>query len=120
MNAMVFKHSAPDPVGMVLGTRFNRFVSRTGIDGLAKENGYGRLDILAVHARTPGNCQFTKFIKACKQNYKTICIWHVDNPFLPSVLERYGFEPALEVSGLADGEILIGYRWDFISALERP
>jgi hypothetical protein len=112
MNKTVFSREEPDYISQMLGTRFNRFESLCGICGLAKDNGFGRLELLAVSSNDPGNGQFREFIKLCKSHYQTICVWHVDNPFLGPCLERYGFYFTTEISGLSDGEILEGYRWD--------
>lgn len=110
MNKAVFKHSAPDPVGQLLGTGYDRFESVRGIDGLGKEKD-GRLDVLAVHATKPGTGQFRAFIGHCKQHYRTVCVWEIFNPTVEQALKKYGFTEAHEIDGMT-GEQLKGYRWD--------
>lgn len=100
----------PDPVGELLGTGYLRFQSPTGIDGLAKENG-DRLDLLAINALIPGIGQFRRFIRRCKREYETICIWEVWNSWLPEVLQQYGFRAHSE-KDRDTGERLEGYRYD--------
>lgn len=106
----VFSSLTPDPVGKILGTRFNQFTSITGIDGLCRDNGHGQLELLAVHAATRGKGQFRRFIKYLKYEYQTICVWHVENPLLDIVLPRYGFRREVMVDEF--GETLTGWRWD--------
>lgn len=105
----------PDPVGQLLHTGYMRFYSPFGIDGLAKTKP-DRLDLLAVFADRPGTGQFRRFIAQAKLEYKTICIWHIANPVLESVLARYGFNPETEIQG--DGEAIAGRRWDAINNQE--
>lgn len=99
----------PDPVGAILGTGYYRFSSPVGIDGLCKVNG-GRLDLLAVISREPSKGHLREFLRQAKEHYRTVCVWHVDNPALGPALERYGFTPETEIQ--PDGEIVPGYRWD--------
>jgi hypothetical protein len=99
----------PDPCAQVLGTGYSQFNSPSGIDGLAKWTD-DRLDLLAVVTPTPGRGQFREFIKSAERHFRTICIWEVWNPWLESVLKRYGFTQETEVLGT--GEIVNGFRWD--------
>lgn len=99
----------PDPAGTILGTGFKRFYSRSGIDGLARENG-DRLDILAVVANKPGKGQFRSFIATCQKQYRTVCVWGIFNPLLEEILGRYGFTPETEIDQW--GMPLVGMRWD--------
>lgn len=95
----------------ILGTGYRQFNSPSGIGGLAKEKEDGnRLDILAVHSETPRAGQFRQFIGQCKEQYKTICVWVVDNITLRAALIRYGFTEETEVQ--PDGEYVNGFRWD--------
>ncbi len=110
MNATLFTRWEPDPVGRMLGTGFNRFESVAGVDGLAKDNGHGMIELLAVHSRVKGKGQFRRFIALLKEQNQTICVWHVDNPMLGPALLRYGFKPETTIDGF--GETLTGYRWD--------
>lgn len=102
----------PDPIGLILGTGYMRFEAPCGVDGLAKTDAIegGRIDILAVHARTPGKGQFREFIQQCKQHYGTICVWEDWNPAIGPALQRYGFTPETEIQG--NGEAVNGWRWD--------
>lgn len=100
----------PDPVGKMLGTRFDQFRSNVGIDGLARYNGNGMIELLAVHARTPGKGQFRRFIANLKKEYKTICVWEISNPLLETVLPRYGFKREVTID--SNGETLAGFRYD--------
>lgn len=109
MSKSVLGKVSPDMAGMMLQTGYNRFSSPVGIDGLAKVNG-DRLDILAVHAATPGFGQFREFMKLCKKQFNTICIWEIWNPSLEAALLRYGFTPQTEITGW--GETVHGLRWD--------
>jgi hypothetical protein len=99
----------PDEVGKILGTGFMRFQTDIGVDGLATEDGE-KFELLAVRAMFVRHGRFREFIRQLKEHYKTICVWHPDNPILPPVLERYGFKPDLKIMG--DGEVVKGYRWD--------
>lgn len=99
----------PDPVGLLLGTGYQRFASPFGIDGLCIVTATC-LDLLAVEARTPRHGHFRHFIQQCKNRFQEIVIWHVDNPILKSALIRYGFEPTLQIG--PDGERIPGFRWE--------
>jgi hypothetical protein len=103
---------SPDPIGVALGTNYQRFTTDYGLHGLVKISG-NRLEILAVHSDYPERGYFREFIKAAKQNFKTICIWHVNSIALDYCLPRYGFRPWSEKQ-LCQGEweTLTGYRWD--------
>ncbi len=98
----------PDPAGQLLNTGYDRFESETGIHGLAKSE-ENRLDILAVVAMEEGTGQFREFIKQCKAEYTTVCIWEVWNPQLQEVLPRYGFQRTTEFQV---DEVTHGWRWD--------
>ncbi len=100
----------PDWIGALLGTSYQRFSSPTGMNGLAKVS-KDRIDILAVDAMIPGTGQFRTFIDQCKQEFETVCIWEVWNPWLHEVLQRYGFR-AVEEKDPDTGEELKGYRYD--------
>lgn len=110
MNRTVFTHDEPDPVSVVLRTRFNRFKSISGCDGLARETTPEHIEILAVHARKVGTGQFRRFVKMLKHQYDIICVWHVSNPMLDEILPRYGFSAETTIDEF--GEVLTGYRWD--------
>lgn len=97
----------PDTWGEILGTGFMRFRSSCGISGLAREID-GALHLLVVETINPGQGQFRSFITCAKVNYRAIYVWQVWNPWLPAVLERYGFS---EASMILDGELLTGYVW---------
>lgn len=86
-----------------------RFETEMGVDGLATEDGE-KFELLAVNSVFKGRGLFRKFISQLKMDYKTICVWHPDNPILPPALERYGFKPDVKIMG--DGEEVHGYRWD--------
>lgn len=110
---MVFKQSCPDPIAQILGTGFERFRTKFGVSGLAKESENGkRLEILAVNSDAQGCGYFRNFIDVCKQHYRTVCVWSIFNPIVSAALERYGFTPETEILG--DGETVQGYRWDRI------
>ena len=106
----IFIRITPDVIGSILHTRMDRFESVAGIDGLLRDNGYGHLELLAVHANNLRTGQFRTFIKQCQQHYRSIVIWHITNPFLPSVLKRYGFDDEVTVDEF--GDPVIGMRWD--------
>lgn len=109
----VLGSTGPDPTAVLLGTGYVRFSSQTGIDGLAKLVGH-TLEILAVHARKQGTGQFRNFITQAKEEYLTIKLWHVWNPFLEAALDRYGFRLVKErvVFVDASSEVIEGWRWD--------
>lgn len=109
MNPKIFTHHEPDPVGLRLQTFFNRFDSRFGVGGLAKENG-DRLDILAIHSEKQRCGQCRSFIAACKLEYRTICVWHVDNAILKAALTRWGFMPEVKID--MQQMLVDGMRWD--------
>ena len=94
-------------VSKMLGTGYSNFESPSGVRGLAKTDG-DRLDILAVESDIQGAGQFRLFIRLCKQEFRSIYVWHVLNPHMNAILRRYGFLPIQETH---DGEVLNGYRW---------
>ena len=99
----------PDPIGIMLGTGYNRFESPIGLAGLAKWTDE-RLDLLAVHTRQKRKGHFRDFIARAKTVWQTICVWHDDNPLVGEALARYGFSRETEIQG--DGEMVTGWRWD--------
>lgn len=115
----VMVNLGPDPTGLILHTGYYRFTTRwngvsMGIGGLAKWTEQldpeSRLDVLAIHADSPGRGEFRTFIKRAKQQFRTICVWITLNPSIAPVLVRYGFKPEMELQG--DGETVDGWRWD--------
>lgn len=100
---------SPDPAGEILCTRYKRFRSPSGIDGLARRDGM-TLELLAVIANEPGTGQFRRFIKQAQERFTTICIWHDLNPALGVILSKYGFTPEDDVDEF--GQKLSGWRWD--------
>lgn len=110
MNPAIFKSFEPDPAGVILQTRFQHFTSHAKVHGLARDNGNGMIEILAVVASKKRKGQFRRFIADLEKHYRTICIWHVENEFLPAVLLRYGFKHELTVDEF--GDRLEGFRWD--------
>ena len=111
MNPNVFTSCYPDPIGQMLGTGMNRFESRHGICGLAKETEAGKtIEILAVESVFAGAGNFRRFIHTCQENYSAICVWHICNPILEKALLRYGFTPETDIA--PDGEVMRGLRWD--------
>jgi len=105
----VLGKTSPDPVGVMLGTRMERFVSPTCIEGLARATG-DRLDVLAVRNPTEERGRFRNFIAAAKLEYKTICVFSIENPAVHSALLRYGFTPDVEIDQFGDTQELL--RWD--------
>lgn len=110
MNSLVFTSEQPDPIANMLGTRFNRFETAVGIEGLAREDHPEKIEVLAVASTDEGKGQFRSFIELLKQHYKIICIWHDMNPILTEALKRYGFEHEVTVDEF--GELLTGWRWE--------
>lgn len=104
----LFTSWEPDPLGVLLGTGFNRFNTRVGIDGLAKITG-SKLEILAVHAKTKGVGQFRDFITFAKRQFSHIYVWQDDNPIVTNALQRYDFTPAYTIE--AGGEVVAGWEW---------
>lgn len=109
MNSKIFTSWKEDDYGKILGTQMMKFESVCGVGGLARENG-DCIELLAVASFIEGKGMFRDFIALCKQHYKTICIWHVDNPKLPPALLRYGFQPDLMIDRF--GFTMKGFRWD--------
>jgi hypothetical protein len=105
----VLGKTSPDPMGLILETRFDRFVSPTGIEGLARATG-DRLDVLAVHNDTGMTGRFRDFIAAAKLEYRTICILAIKNQAIHAALLRYGFTPDVEIDQFGDTQELL--RWD--------
>lgn len=103
----VLGQTTPDPLGLMLGTDFDRFESPYGIDGLARVSG-SELELLAVVTDTPGEGQFRQFITACKAQFESIRVFEIWNDALAHTLERYGFTPFTTTE---NGEPLSGYRW---------
>lgn len=98
-----------DPVGAMLNTRMQRFVSPTGIEGLARVAG-DRLDVLAVINPTGLRGRFRAFIAAAKIEYQTICVFAIENPIVDQALRRYGFTLDVEIDQFGDVQELL--RWD--------
>ncbi len=107
---MILGKVIPDAAGKILGTGFDRFVSPIGIEGLAKDNGAGQLDLLAVINPTDERGLFRRFIAEAKLEYETICVWAIENPALYAALLRYGFLPEQTIDRF--GVPLEGLRWD--------
>src|ERR1051325_12094400 len=82
----------PDPIGVMLDTGYMRFVSSTGIEGLAKTTGR-QLDVLAVVNPTGKPSSFRNFIAQAKTEFDTINVWVIENPVVADALKRYGFTP---------------------------
>lgn len=100
-----------DFAGQILGTGYQQFFSRSGIDGLARvrEN---TIELLAMVSNDPGKGQFRNFIAALKKQYDAIYVWVIWNEDLIPVLERYGFETATlteEIQGVV--ETVTGMKW---------
>ena len=104
-----FETWKPDPVGLILGTGYMRFTTAHGIDGLARLDGEGGLDCLAVIAREPGKGQFRRFIAAAKKSFRRVAVWEDWNPVIGKALKRYKFRRARCVE--ADGEVSEGWEW---------
>lgn len=127
MNAMLGK-TEPDPFGQLLGTGFQRFKSHCGVNGLAKEIGQMRLEVLAVESTKPGTGQLRKFVELTKKNYKGVIFWEVWNEDLSKALVRYGFRPVEKtdefetISGLGWGDWLECqfYSWSFVQNKPAP
>jgi hypothetical protein len=87
----LFDVLTPDPVGEILGTGFQRFaVHRFELNGLLKITG-DSLEILAVVSENEDRGNFRDFIDACKDRFREVIVWHIDNPIVESALSRYGF-----------------------------
>jgi len=99
----------PDPFSKALGTNMDRFLSPTGVRGLARMDD-SHLILLAVDAIEPGTGQFKAFIKQAKRECSAISVWHVFNPMLIKVLKRYGFKYRVETDQNT-GERIPAYRW---------
>lgn len=105
----VLGKTSPDPIGVMLGSHMNRFISPTGIEGLANAAGH-RLNVLAVVNRTSNRGCLRAFIAQAKLEYKTICVLAVDNRVLHSALLRYGFSADVEIDQFGDIQHML--RWD--------
>lgn len=103
----------PDPVGVLLGTGYQRFETADGMAGLAKVTG-DRLDVLAVVAARAGEGKFRRFIAAAKRAFAVVAVWEDWNPIIGGALQRYGFQPATQTE--ADGEVIHGWQWVIQSA----
>ena len=104
-----FTSYEPDPIGVLLGTGYNRFETADGVNGLAKITG-DRLDVLAVVASRPSEGQFRRFIAAAKSAFKIVAVWEDWNPIISGALKRYGFHPA--TCAETDGEGNHGWQWE--------
>jgi hypothetical protein len=111
----IFKHVEPDYLSAILKTRFDRFESHCGIQGLMRLTTDPGIELLAIHAKKIRTGQFRTFIQQLKQEYRFICIWHIDNPWLENVLARYGFLRERIVDEF--GDPLTGMRWDAVDNL---
>ena len=108
--APIFLRIEPDYLSAILKTRFDRFEAHCGIQGLMRLTPDPGIELLAIHAKKIRTGQFRLFIQQLKQEFRFISIWHIDNPFLPSVLKRYGFDPEVIVDEF--GDPMTGMRWD--------
>jgi len=90
---------------------FDNGVDQIGVmlGGLARWTD-SRLDILAIHSDQENTGQCRWFFKDAKRQFKTICVWAINDQVLQAALERYGFTPQTEIDG--KGEVLTGMRWD--------
>ena len=111
----IFKHIEPDYISAILHTRFDRFESTSGIQGLMRLTPDPGIELLAIHAKKIRTGQFRLFIQQLKQGYRFISIWHIDNPWLENVLARYGFLRERIVDEF--GDPLTGMRWDAVDNL---
>lgn len=98
-----------DPIGVTLETRMQRFKSGIGLEGLARVDG-NRLNVLAVYNPTDRRGLFRAFITEAKLEFKTICVWAIENPAVHAALLRYGFTPDVEIDQFGDTQELL--RWD--------
>lgn len=105
----VLGHTIPDPIGLMFGTRMERFESSTGLEGLARATG-DRLDVLAVRNPTSRRGLFRAFIAAAKLEYRTICVLAIENQIVHEALLRYGFTADVEIDQFGDTQELL--RWD--------
>lgn len=87
----VLGHTKPDPAASIIGTGFIRFLTCSGVAGLARLTVPGILDILAVQSSRPGTGQFRAFICAAKLHFTHIRIFEVWSDRLKKCLPRYGF-----------------------------
>lgn len=101
--------TTPDVVSLIWQTGFERFQSPNGLEGLARVAG-DRLDVLAVSNSTGKRGLFREFIAQAKLEYKTICVWVIENPIIHDALLRYGFTPDIEIDQFGDTQQLL--RWD--------
>jgi hypothetical protein len=105
----ILGQTSPDPIGVMLDTRMERFTSPCGLEGLARATG-DRLDVLAVRNPTGIPGRFRAFIAAAKLEYRTICVLSIENPAIHAALLRYGFTPDVEIDQFGDTQELL--RWD--------
>lgn len=105
----ILGQTTADPIGVMLDTRMQQFKSPCGLEGLARATG-DRLDVLAVENNTGRSGRFRAFIAAAKLEYRTICVWAIENPAVHAALLRYGFTPDVEIDQFGDTQELL--RWD--------
>lgn len=101
----------PDWIAEVMNVpeehRFMRFDAGPVI-GLARLKGK-HLEILAIESSMPGSGHFGAFVARLRTECDSITFWQIWNPWLPSVLERYGFKG---VHGTDyEGKGMTGMRW---------
>lgn len=94
-----------DPFAEMLDTGFSQFISPSGLSGLAKFDDE-MLTILAIDSSRSGSLR--RFMGLAKENFEYIRILEVWNPWLSSVLERYGF---VKFHGCPDLALVDGYEW---------
>lgn len=102
---------------MAVRTRYRSFTACCGMCGLARDNGSGMIEVLAVVATRKRAGQLRQFIADLKGHYQTICVWHISNPLIEECLARYGFKPEATVDEF--GGRLHGLRWDAPAAVSK-
>lgn len=90
-SSALFAQLAPDPVGEILGTGYQRFMAhQPGIGGLCKISG-DKLSILAITSRHEGRGHVRDFFSEAKSHFRYISVESIWSPKLLSALRRWGF-----------------------------
>lgn len=100
----------------MLNSPFMEFHCDIGIDGLAKVDEDGTLNLLSVIAAHERCGYFREFIRQCKQHYKSIRVWAVMNDVMPVLLTRYGFVKGHDMG--FDGRM--EEVWDWVAPKDSP
>lgn len=107
--ARLFDRWEPDPFDSHFQTCFCLFTSPLGLNGLARATD-DALDLLAVFGDSPGQGDFTKFLKLAQGRFSTIRVLSIWNPILQGFLESLGFVRFMDFDENSH-DMIHGHKW---------